>query len=205
MNGVDAEVAGSGVYTLIATDQVRFTAPDGGAIALANVPPLLFSELMRDVDLFVGVASVGNDPDWLDGGPERRFGGYWSAYAFGDLTQQARTRAEVLATLLPSLVIADRCKLSDRFLIVRGNLRTYKIHLGSTNIQMEPNDQYLCIVPGRSLQPIERSAESIVLPFEGDRSLSLILSKAFLLAADDEIADPTILRQIKPVEAPSRF
>lgn len=198
VNGVETEVGHSGVYTLIATDQVRFMAPDGGVIALANVPPLLFSELMRDVDLFVGVASVGNDPNWLDGGPERRFGGYWAAYAFGDLTQQAQTRADVLATLLPSLVIAYRCKLSDRFLIVHGNLRTYKIHLGSTNIQMEPNDQYLCIVPGNSLQPTERSTETIVLPFEGDRALSIILSKAFMLAADDKITDPTILRQIKP-------
>jgi hypothetical protein len=35
-----------------------------------------------------------------------------------------------------------------------------------------------------------------VLPFEGDNVLSIILSKAFLLAADDKITDPTILRQI---------
>jgi hypothetical protein len=32
----------------------------------------------------------------------------------------------VLASLPPALVIADRCTLDDRFLIVRGNLRTYK-------------------------------------------------------------------------------
>jgi hypothetical protein len=36
-----------------------------------------------------------------------------------------------------------------------------------------------------------------VLPFEGDHMLSVILSKAFLLAADDEITDKTILYQIK--------
>ena len=35
------------------------------------------------------------------------------------------------------------------FLIVRGELRTYRIHLGSGNILMDPNSQYLCIVPGR--------------------------------------------------------
>ena len=201
VNGVDAETAGSGVYTLIATDQVRFTGPNGGPIALANVPPLLFSELMRDVDLFVGVASVGNDPDWVDGGPGGRFQGYWAAYAFGDLNQSAKTRAGVLATLLPSLVIAARCQLSDRFLIVRGKLRTYKIHLGSANIQMEPDDQYLCIVPGRSSQPGEKSVDSLVLPFEGDGALSIILSKAFMLAADDRITDPTILRQIRPTQS----
>jgi hypothetical protein len=26
------------------------------------------SEVMRDLDLRVGVASIGNDPPWLDGG-----------------------------------------------------------------------------------------------------------------------------------------
>lgn len=35
------------------------------------------------------------------------------------------------------------------------------------------------------------------LPFEGDRTLSIILSKAFLLAEDGKIKDPTIMRQIR--------
>ena len=102
---------------------------------------------MRDVDLFVGVASLGNDPNWADGGPQGRFRNYWQEYSFGDLTETAKTRAEVLARLLPRLKIAGRCSLDGKFLIVRGDRRTYKIHLGSGNILMEPNDQYLCIVP----------------------------------------------------------
>ena len=36
----------------------------------------------------------------------------------------------------------------------------------------------------------------IFLPFEGDRTLSVILSKAFLLAADATISDPSITAQI---------
>lgn len=75
--------------------------------------------------------------------------------------------------------------------MVKGELRTYRIHLGSGNILMEPNDQYLCIVPDRSpRQP------DVQLPFEGDALLAVILSKAFLLAADDRITDTTITRQI---------
>jgi hypothetical protein len=35
------------------------------------------------------------------------------------------------------------------------------------------------------------------LPFEGDSTLSIILSKAFLLADDHRITDPTILRQLR--------
>ena len=149
---------------------------------------------MRDVDLFVGVASVGNDPDWVDGGPQGQFGAYWHRYAFGELGQTGAMRGEVLAALLPSLAIADRCRLEGRFLAVDGRLRSYNIHLGSGNIQMAPNDQYLCIVPGQSAN--DKSLDRLVLPFEGDRTLSIILSKAFLLAADDKITDPTILRQI---------
>ena len=64
---------------------------------------------------------------------------------------------------------------------------------GSTNILMEPNDQYLCIVPDRSQKD---HTENVFLPFEGDTGLSIILSKAFLLAADDKITDKTITSQI---------
>src|SRR5262249_42107920 len=117
-----------GVYPFVSSDQVRFVdVAEAAPMRVMDVPPLLFSELMRDVDLFVGVASVGNDPQWGDRGPEQQFGGYWYRYAFGDLSQSAKTRAQVLATLLPSLAIAERCELQDRFLAVRGNLRSYKI------------------------------------------------------------------------------
>src|SRR5262245_12227446 len=192
-----AETTGSAVYTLTSTYQVRFIGPDRDAIPVADVPPLLFSELMRDVDLFVGVASVGNDPNWVDGGADGRFRNYWNDYAFGNLSESGKTRATVLATLLPQLAIASQCTLEDRFLVVHGKLRTYKIHLGSANIQMEPDNQYLCIVPGRGQSDRSKPAEDLVLPFEGDNVLSIILSKAFLLAADDKITDPSIVHQIK--------
>ena len=208
--GTDTNDAGT--YLRVATDQVRFYrefaetnsahASGGGyapgrnntsdPILLSDVPPLAFSEIMRDVDLFVGVASVGNDPAWADGGPEGRFRDYWQDYAFGELGETAKTRTAVLATLLPRLKIASRCGLDGKFLVVRGDVRTYKIHLGSGSILMEPNDQYLCIVPGRS-----EDTGDVFLPFEGDRVLAIILSKAFLLADDTKIADPTITRQIR--------
>jgi hypothetical protein len=37
----------------------------------------------------------------------------------------------------------------------------------------------------------------VFLPFEGDNTLAVILSKAFLLANDTSIKDSTILSQIK--------
>lgn len=208
-----ADTNDSGTYLYLSTDQVRFyrvdavqrTAHAGGGgyhpdyrnqdaepVPLEEIPPLVLSEVMRDVDLFVGVASVGNDPTWNDGGPEGRYRDYWQNYSFGDLNASAKTRKDVLQRLLPRLKIAKQCSFEDKFLVVRGSLRTYKIHLGSGNILMEPNDQYLCIVPKQGEQ-----ADEVLLPFEGDRTLSVILSKAFLLAADNKIKDETITRQIK--------
>lgn len=78
---------------------------------------------------------------------------------------------------------------------VKGKYRTYKIHLGSGNILMEPNDQYLCIVEARGTQSAD--TRKLVLPFEGDHRMAVILSKTFLLAKDDKITDKTILSQIK--------
>jgi hypothetical protein len=93
------------------------------------------------------------------------------------------------------LKIAPRCSFTEKFLVVRGQKRTYKIHLGSGNILMEPNDQYLCIVPDQRASA--QSEDSLFLPFEGDNTLSIILSKALLLAEDTKIKDPTIVLQIE--------
>jgi hypothetical protein len=205
----------SGVYLYLATDQVRFYLIDAGQLhahasgggysarwnatgddeplPLDRVPPLVFSEIMRDVDLFVGVASVGNDPNWADGGPGGQYRDYWQSYSFGELSATAQTRRAILERLIPRLKISDRCSFTDRFLVVRGSKRTYKIHLGSSNILMEPNDQYLCIVPK---QNFSAGSEGVHLPFEGDGTLSIILSKAFLLADDSKITDPTITSQL---------
>ncbi|HEX2643469.1 MAG TPA: DUF4132 domain-containing protein [Thermoanaerobaculia bacterium] len=190
----EGEASDMGIFLYISTDQVRFCDLAGTPQRLDQIPARLFSELMRDVDLFVGVASVGNDPSWMDGG-DRPGSAYWHEYSFGAITASAQIRHDVLERLVPRLKIASRCALTDRFLVVRGDLRTYRIHLGSGNILMEPNDQYLCIVRDYS-QP-SRNAEKMVLPFEGDTTLSLILSKAFLLADDTGITDTTILRQIR--------
>ncbi|QHT68043.1 DUF4132 domain-containing protein [Rhodocytophaga rosea] len=197
VNEVNADEAwnDTGIWNYVATDQVRFMRMEGNeVINLMDVPALVLSEVMRDVDLFVGVASVGNDPTWQDSGGLPTYRDYWHRYSFGELSEVAKTRKAVLERLIPKLKIAKVCQIKDKFLIVKGELRTYKIHLGSGNILMEPNDQYLCIVPDRKMST---SADNIFLPFEGDAVLSIIISKAFLLADDTKIIDPTITRQIR--------
>ncbi|MFE2626982.1 DUF4132 domain-containing protein [Streptomyces sp. NPDC059374] len=209
------DLTDSGSFLHVRTDQVRFyplDAPQNSAhccggeyrmwlrdgtapvdpLPLTDIPPLVLSEVLRDVDLFVGVASVGNDPSWQDGGPEGRHRDYWTSYGFGELGASARTRRDVLARLVPRLAIAERCTVEDRFLHVRGDLHAYRIHLGSGNILRTPNDQYVCVVPKSD----RSTAPSGYLPYEGDRMLAVILSKAMLLADDTKITDPTILSQL---------
>lgn len=135
---------------------------------LIDIPALPLSEVLRDVDLFVGVASVGNDPTWQDSGGLPAYRDYWTTFSFGDLSEVAKNRKEIITNLLPRLKISKVAQIKDKFLVVHGTLRTYKIHLGSTNILMEPNDQYLCIVPDRSQKS---HTENLFIPFEGDAGL----------------------------------
>jgi hypothetical protein len=184
----DEAISGDAIYLYLSTGVVRFSDGETGLPRpLTSIPAVVFSEVMRDIDLFVGVSSIGNDPEWGQR-EQAAFGQYWQDFSFGDLLASAEQRKEVLARMLPQLPIHDRCRLEDRFLVVRGDRATYKIHLGSGNVLMEPGSRYLCIVRG--------APGKVFLPFEGDPMLALILSKAFLFAADKKITDPSITRQL---------
>ena len=176
-------------FQYLTTAQIRFVTTKNEPIALEAIDRVLFSEMMRDADLFVSVTSIANDPTLADRDAE--FDGYWSRAASGELTESGRTRSAVLADLLPGLPIGARCRLEERWLVVEGRLHTYRIHLGSGSVQMGSNSQYLCIV-----QDHKSAGAQVRLPFEGDATLSLILSKAFMLADDDKIKDRSIVSQI---------
>ncbi|MGY1438664.1 DUF4132 domain-containing protein [Streptomyces reniochalinae] len=210
----NAPTTDSGAYTLLATDQVRFYPIDapGNTISsegrqgfcmpgpekvdpvpLEEIPARVLSEVLRDVDLFVGVASVAGDPTWQDGGPGGHYARYWSSVGFGELSETARTRHDLLARLLPRLAIGDRCHVEGRFLHVKGDLHTYRIHLGSGNVLLDSGDRYLCVVA--KSEP--SSSPHVYLPFDGDWTLSVILSKALMLADDTRITDPVLLEQLR--------
>lgn len=208
--GGNGDFSPGGAFTHITTDRMLFhrtrggngrdanRASDGEAIALDTLPPVVFSEVMRCGDLFTAIASIGNDPEWLDRGADaeapndwrRRTNAYWHDANSGPLQQSGQSRRAVLERIIPRLKIADRLSLDDRFLHVRGKLNSYSIHLGAGGAFC--GSRHLCIVPSG-----DGPAGKIWLPFEGDRMLSLILSKAVLLAADDKITDPVILAQIR--------
>jgi hypothetical protein len=215
-DGDDESTSGHGIYLAIRTGRVTFarleapkpnpgdTGPFGlplprkfrglqrrAPLRLAEVPALVFSEVMRDCDLFVGVTSIGTDPAWNRDHPDDPHLPYWQTFAFGDLTAASEHRRTVLESLLPKLAIRDRCRLDGRFLVVSGDLHVYRIHIGSANVLMEPGSRYLCIVQGPG-----DTAANLPLPFEGDRILGLVLSKALLLVNDTRIKDPAIARQL---------
>jgi len=180
----------TGPFGIALPRKFRGLRPRSG-VRLEEVPALVFSEVMRDCDLFVGVASIGTDPAWNRDHPDDPHLPYWQQFAFGDLTSAAEQRRAVLESLLPKLAIRDRCRLDGRFLLVRGDLHEYRIHIGSANVLIEPGSRYLCIVQGSG-----DTAASLPLPFEGDRILGVVLSKALLLVNDTKIKDPSIARQL---------
>jgi len=201
--GDDPETSENGAYTYVATDRVQFHAagrangPRGGVVPLVEVPAVVFSEVMRHADLFTSVASIAADPNWLDRGGDaahpsqwdRSAMDYWHRSNTAALETAGNRRRAMLERIVPRLKIAPRLALDDRYLMVQGTRHRYRIHLGSGACFRE--ERHICIVPAQ-----ERQSGRVWLPFEGDRTLSIILSKAALLAADDRITDPVILAQL---------
>jgi len=142
-------------------------------VPLAEIPPLMLSEVMRDADLVVSVANASEDSD------------YWSAEA-----QQAR--ASVVSNIVAQLGL-KRASVDGQFVFVEGNLARYRIHMGSGNIHIVPGN-YLCIVPENKT----KSADKLYLPFaDTDAKTSEVISKILLLHNDQRIKDETILSQIR--------
>ena len=187
----DQNLNDSSTYTHTLTHEVRFQTSDGWDVDLQDVAERIFSEVMRDVDLLVGVTSIANDPAWLEvGDPGTTATGTAKRSGNSPSTQPAA------ATFSNNFSLAFQSQMRPRstasFCESLDNCVTYKIHLGSTNVLMEPNDEYLCIVP----RPGPKAPPKVFLPFEGDAALEVIISKALMLARDDQITDPTILHQI---------
>lgn len=158
----------------VVTGEVQFLA-GGGPVPLAEVPPLAFSEVMRDLDLVVSVA--GTDP-----------AGYASP-------SRAHSRAQLLSALIEDLGL-QRVTVEGSTAVVRGSRATYRVHLTSGSIHLEPGG-YLCIVPASFGGTAHKQ---LFLPFaDEDPMTSVILSKVLLLNDDEHITDPGILAQLRAV------
>lgn len=156
------------------TGEFRFRGGGGSeTVPLAQVPPIVLSEAMRDVDLVVSVAAVGS--------ADRPYS-----------TATVASRRELLAALAADLGL-ESIAVDGTFARVRGKLAQYRVHLGSGSIHIEPGG-YLCVVPDYAAAG---SSKQLFLPFaDEDVMTSVILSKVLLLVADDRITDPVIREQI---------
>lgn len=159
-------------------DQGRYGAQTGSVniggtpVPLVDVSPVAFSEVMRDLDLMVSVA--GTEPQ-----------AYLSP-------AQAMSRAQVLTALIADLGLA-RVTVEGHAAVVRGTRATYRVHLTSGSIHIDPGG-YLCVVPASFGGTTHKR---LFLPFaDEDRMTSIILSKVLLLAEDEMISDPSILTQL---------
>ncbi|WP_168221314.1 DUF4132 domain-containing protein [Actinomadura sp. WMMA1423] len=156
--------------------EVAFERPAAGRwreVPPHDVPPPVFSEGVREADLFLRAAPAAEEDP------------------FGEPSASAEIRGDVLRRVLPGTKIADRCTVEGPFLVVRGGLRTYRVHLGSGGVLMEPGNDRLLVEPARRARH-----KGLFLPVEDER-LTRILGTAFLLAADQRITDESVLRQIK--------
>lgn len=157
----------------MALEDVVFLPVGGGRpLPLTDVPPRLFSEVMRDIDLVVSVAHAGGvDPEASASTIEVR----------GALVRET---AELLSL--------DNVELTDHHALVTGQLGSYSVHLGSGTVHRRPGNA-VCIVPVGS-----QHRGRLFLPFvDDDPRTAEVVSKVVMLARDSDIRDPTVLEQLR--------
>lgn len=183
-----------GASHYITTGALEFWEGDK-IVPIREVAPRILSEIMRDVDFFVAVAGVGNDPEWNADSIQPDLFHQWLHLSLEQFLSSDAERAELLAAALKPLKIANQCKLERHFLVVEGTWNTYRIHFRSGSVFKSPADQYVCT--GAWQTPPSLFGE--ILPFISDYFLMVLLEKAIFFAHDSEISDPAILRQIRPM------
>jgi hypothetical protein len=152
---------------------ISFTkAASSAPVAIRDVPPRIFSEVLRDLDLVVSVAHRGGvDPE------------------------ATHSTVEMRAALLretATLLNLRNIRYEGQRAIIKGEFGEYALHLGSGTIHMLPGGT-LWIIPVHS-----QHRGRLFLPFaDNDPKTAEIISKAILLSRDREIQDPAILAQIR--------
>lgn len=144
----------------------------GKAIKIKEIPDVIFSEIMRDVDLAVSVAHAGGvDPQTSHSTVEMR--------------------AALLSFILP-LFKLDNVKINANHAVVEGHYGTYDINLGSGVIH-KAGGAMIPVLPVYS-----QHRGKIFLPFaDEDPKTAEIITKVIMFAEDKKIKDVSILEKIK--------
>ena len=141
-------------------------------ILIDEVPDLIFTEVMRDIDLVVSVAHIGDvDPEASHSTIEMR-----------------------------KAIVEFNCKLfklknvtfTENHALIKGERAEYSIHLGSGLIHQKAGSA-INVLPVHS-----QHRGRVFLPFiDDDPKTAEIMAKVLLFAQDDKIKDVFILEQIK--------
>ncbi len=144
----------------------------GKQLRIQDIPDIIYSEVMRDVDLAVSVAYAGGvDPETSHSTIEMR-------------------QAIVACNL--ALFHTKNVHIEGNHAIIEGKLGQYSVHLGSGVVHQIGNAM-LFVIPVHSQQRTH-----IFLPFvDDDPKTAEIMSKILLFAEDTKIKDPKILQQIQ--------
>ena len=144
----------------------------GEARKIKEIPDVIYSEVMRDVDLAVSVAHAGGvDPETSHSTIEMR---------------------RAIAECSLELFRIENVRLEGSHALIDGKLGQYSVHLGSGVVHQIGNAM-LSVVPVHS-----QHRGRIFLPFiDDDPKTAEILSKILLFAEDAKIKDPAILSQTR--------
>ncbi len=140
-------------------------------LLISQVPEIVYSEVMRDVDLAVSVAHAGSvDPETSHSTLEMR---------------------QVIARYNVNLFGLKNVDFHGNFAIVKGSRGEFNIHLGSGVIHKMGAHQI-------NVLPVHTQRRGrIFLPFlDEDPKTAEIISKILLFAEDKKIKDPYILQQL---------
>ena len=189
------EESGAGINMFIGADQVRFYR-EQREVPIDEVPALVYSEIMRDVDLFTSVCAVGDDETWSDQG-DRGLGVIIKQFDIHEITAITALRTDLLSRVLPHTRIADQCRVVKSWLEVRGQLGTYRILLGwgGAALMTDKLPRWLKI-PQKVLSEVQLELKD--LPVDLDYRTELALRKAYVLADDWKISSPELVRQLMP-------
>ena len=143
----------------------------GQALKIDDIPDVIFSEVMRDVDMAVSVAHAGGvDPETSHSTVEMR--------------------AAILSFTLPLLRLKN-VQVEGSHAFIDGKLANYSVHLGSGTVH-QIGGTMLNVLPVHS-----QHRGRFFLPFvDDDPKTAEIISKVILFAEDQKLKDPSILEQI---------
>ena len=141
-------------------------------LLIDEIPDLIFTEVMRDVDLVVSVAHVGGvDPEASHSTVEMR---------------------KAIVEFNLKLFKLTNVTFTEKHAIIKGERAEYTVHLGSGLIHQRAGAE-INVLPVHS-----QHRGRIFLPFiDEDPKTAEIMSKIILFAEDTKIKDPFILEQIK--------